>query len=216
MSKKKEDILQYDEENNIQNIQNPTEQLNYEIENKAQDIKALPASTKNINNRNINLIEDELNLNIDNNDNYDSDIDDPKYRLNSDLYQNQNGNEILIDENINNNYMPNNYDAFQNNINQNTFSKSLHFFKYHNYDHVFKEDNLIQNKSILELHNENALLKEELYKRAEIIKNKDETISEFLNLLTTFKTRFEQYEIKNNKLKQHILILEKQLKSKKK
>ena len=216
MSKKKEDILQYDQENNIQNIQNPTEQLNYEIENKAQDIKALPASTKNINNRNINLIEDELNLNIDNNDNYDSDIDDPKYRLNSDLYQNQNGNEILIDENINNNYMPNNYDAFQNNINQNTFSKSLHFFKYHNYDHVFKEDNLIQNKSILELHNENALLKEELYKRAEIIKNKDETISEFLNLLTTFKTRFEQYEIKNNKLKQHILILEKQLKSKKK
>ena len=216
MSKKKEDILQYDQENNIQNIQNPTELLNYEIENKVQDIKALPASTKNINNRNINLIEDELNLNIDNNDNYDSDIDDPKYRLNSDLYQNQNGNEILIDENISNNYMPNNYDAFQNNINQNTFSKSLHFFKYHNYDNVFKEDNLIQNKSILELHNENALLKEELYKRAEIIKNKDETISEFLNLLTTFKTRFEQYEIKNNKLKQHILILEKQLKSKKK
>ena len=213
MNPKREDISQYQQKKYNQNNQNPNDQLNYEIYSKPQNMKELSASKNSTKNQNINMADNELNLNIDNLDNYDSDIDDPKYRLNSDLYLNQNGNEIMVDEN-NNNYIPNNYNTFQNDINQNNFSKSLHSFKFHNYDNVFNQDNLIQNKSILELQNENALLKEELYKRAEIIKNKDETISEFQNLLTTFKTKFEQYENKNNQLKQHISLLEKQLKSK--
>ena len=213
MNPKREDISQYQQKKYNQNNQNSNDQLNYEIYSKPQNIKELSASKNSTKNQNINMANNELNLNIDNLDNYDSDIDDPKYRLNSDLYLNQNGNEIMVDEN-NNNYIPNNYNTFQNDINQNNFSKSLHSCKFHNYDNVFNQDNLIQNKSILELQNENALLKEELYKRAEIIKNKDETISEFQNLLTTFKTKFEQYENKNNQLKQHISLLEKQLKSK--
>ena len=164
------------------------------------------------------MIDDEMNINLDN---YDSDIDDPKYRLNSDLYLNQKNNELIVDENINNNYFPNKYDTFQNNISQNKLSVSnknsnnhLNCFKYHDYDNIFNQDNLIQNKSLLELQNENNLLKEELYKRAEIIKNKDETIAEFQSLVATFKTKFEQYEAKNNQLKQHISFLEKQLKTK--
>ena len=213
----KEDNFQYKQENNIQNIENPN-QLNYEIDNKVQNIKEFSSTKNNPNNHKINMIDDEMNINLDN---YDSDIDDPKYRLNSDLYLNQNNNEIIVDENINNNFFPNKYDTFQNNISQNKLSVSnknsnnhLNCFKYHDYDNIFNQDNLIQNKSVLELQNENNLLKEELYKRAEIIKNKDETIAEFQSLVATFKTKFEQYEDKNNQLKQHISLLEKQLKTK--
>ena len=202
---KKEENFQFHQLNN--NIQNSCEPFTYEINNKEENIKDISNQKKIINNQNINM-ECE-NQNQLNSDNYDSDIDDPKYMPNSEFENNIN----------NNNCFQNNYNTFQNNINQNqnelNFKKmnnSLNCFKFHNYHNIqVNQENLIENKSLIELQNENELLKGELYKKAQVIKNKDEIISEFQNLITTFKTKFEQYERKNNQLKQQILFLQNQL-----
>jgi chromosome segregation ATPase len=205
--KEKEEIYNYQQDNNEN--QNYPKENNNQIEN----LQDFPSGKNDINNQNIN----EINLNYDN---YDSDIDDPKYRPNSDLFLNHGGNGIIYDEKINNNYIPNNFNTFSNHINKTNLNfmklnNPLNCFKFHNYDNInFNQDNLCQNKSVFELQTENNLLKNELYKKAQIIKNKDEIISEFQSLITTFKTKFDQYEAKNHQLKQQIIILEKQLNSK--
>ena len=212
--KEKEDIYDYQQDN----IQNQNDQLLYENNNQIEKMPDFSSGKNDIDNQHINMEEDnEINLNYDN---YDSDIDDPKYRPNSDLFLNQGGNGIIYDEKINNNYIPNNFNTFSNHINKTNLNfmklnNPLNCFKFHNYDNInFNQDNLCQNKSVFELQTENNLLKNELYKKAQIIKNKDEIISEFQSLITTFKTKFDQYEAKNHQLKQQIIILEKQLNSK--
>ena len=212
--KEKEDIYDYQQDN----IQNQNDQLLYENNNQIEKMPDFSSGKNDIDNQHINMEEDnEININYDN---YDSDIDDPKYRPNSDLFLNQGGNGIIYDEKINNNYIPNNFNTFSNHINKTNLNfmklnNPLNCFKFHNYDNInFNQDNLCQNKSVFELQTENNLLKNELYKKAQIIKNKDEIISEFQSLITTFKTKFDQYEAKNHQLKQQIIILEKQLNSK--
>ena len=212
--KEKEDIYDYQQDN----IQNQNDQLLYENNNQIEKMPDFSSGKNDIDNQHINMEEDnKINLNYDN---YDSDIDDPKYRPNSDLFLNQGGNGIIYDEKSNNNYIPNNFNTFSNHINKTNLNfmklnNPLNCFKFHNYDNInFNQDNLCQNKSVFELQTENNLLKNELYKKAQIIKNKDEIISEFQSLITTFKTKFDQYEAKNHQLKQQIIILEKQLNSK--
>ena len=214
--KEKENINDYQQENN----QNHNDPLLYENNNPKENIQNFSSGKFDINNQNINMEENnEINLNYDN---YDSDIDDPKYRPNSDLFLNQDGNWIIFEEIINNNYIPNNYNTFSNNINKNNnnvncrkLNNPLNCFQFHNYDNInINQDNICQNKNAFELQTENNLLKNELYKKAQIIKNKDEIINEFQNLIATFKTKFEQYEANNNQLKQKIIFLEKQLNSK--
>ena len=200
------------------NIQNPCEPLNYDLNNNVQNIIDSYHSKSIMENRNINRYE-EKDINMDN---YDSDIDDPRYRPNSDLIKSQIKNEIIIDENNKNNYFQNDFqsqnDIQNNNINFKQENIPLNSFRFHNYEcfNIINnnQENIYHQKSILELENENDLLKQELFKREKIIKNKDETICEFQDLLTTFKTKFEQYEAKNNILKQKILFLEQQLNNK--
>ena len=216
--KEKVDIYNNQQDNN----QNQKEPLLNENNNRVDNLGDFSSGKNDINNQNINMEEvNEINSNYDN---YNSDIDDPKYRPNSNLFLNQDENGIIFDdvENINNNYIPNKYKTFSTNFNKNNINLNFrklnnysNCFKFHNYDNInINQDNLCQNKSVFELQTENNLLKNELYKKAQIIKNKDEIINEFQNLITTFKTKFEQYEAKNNQLKQKIILLEKQLNSK--
>ena len=216
--KEKVDIYNNQQDHN----QNQNDPLLNENNNQIDNLGDFSSGKNDINNQNINMEEaNEINSNYDN---YNSDIDDPKYRPNSNLFLNQDENGIIFDEveNINNNYIPNKYKTFSTNFNKNNINLNFrklnnysNCFKFHNYDNInINQDNLCQNKSVFELQTENNLLKNELYKKAQIIKNKDEIINEFQNLITTFKTKFEQYEAKNNQLKQKIIFLEKQLNSK--
>ena len=142
--------------------------------------------TKKINNQNKN----ENNLILDNNENhsndnaeyFDSDIDDPKYKPSYLLYNNVNKDmsekkeynfNDIFDDKLNKGY----------NINEpNIMSNS----KYHNYESDkntnIPKENYFQNKNILDLQNENELLKQELLKKSETIRSKDELISEFQNI----------------------------------
>ena len=169
-NKEKEDIYDYQQDN----IQNQNDQLLYENNNQIEKMPDFSSGKNDIDNQHINMEEDnEINLNYDN---YDSDIDDPKYRPNSDLFLNHGGNGIIYDEKINNNYIPNNFNTFSNHINKTNLNfmklnNPLNCFKFHNYDNInFNQDNLCQNKSVFELQTENNLLKNELYKKAQIIK----------------------------------------------
>ena len=178
---KREEAFQYQQMN--KNVRNPCESLAYEIDSQLQKIN--------------NMNFDQKNTLDDNLDNYDSDIDDPRYRPSSNLMENQDENELIVDEDLNN------YKTFQKKRIKKS-SNSLKNYTVRKYTNSMKRDNIFHKKSILELENENELLKEELFKRAQIIKNKDEVISEFQGLLTIFKSKFEQYEAKNNQLKQQI------------
>ena len=175
------------------NIKNQT----YEIYNK-EDLS--PSNT-------LDIGKEQIKENIDN---YDSDIDDPKYRPNTNILINQNENYI-IDNNVENKYLDKN-----NEYNIIKSKHPLYCYKFHNYDNIkiTDKENLYQNNNILELQNENELLKEELFKRAQIIKNKDEIIAEYQSLLTNFKNKFIQYETMNNQLKQQIIFLEQILNTK--
>ena len=172
---KREEAFQYQQMN--KNVRNPCESLAYEIDSQLQKIN--------------NMNFDQKNTLDDNLDNYDSDIDDPRYRPSSNLMENQDENELIVDEDLNN------YKTFQKKRIKKS-SNSLKNYTVHNYNNINMnpDNNIFHKKSILELENENELLKEELFKRAQIIKNKDEVISEFQGLLTIFKSKFEQYKQK--------------------
>ena len=120
------------------------------------------------------LNQPNINENKKNLENLDSDIDDPKYKPNFLIDNNRNKN-ILKDENYNNNFhnksVENNFMNY-NKINddylnkeQNNMSKS----RFHNFENIenfdFSKENFIQNKSILEVQNENELLKQEILKK---------------------------------------------------
>ena len=168
----------------------------------------------NLLNQTKKLINNE-NQSNDNAEYFDSDIDDPKYKpsylLNKDLREKKeyDFNNIVIDK-TNKEY---------NNINEpNIMSMScMSNSKYHNFENDknininIPKDNYFQNKNILDLQNENELLKQELLKKSETIRAKDELISEFQNIYKDLKSRFEQYESKNTQLKQQIKYLENQL-----
>ena len=168
----------------------------------------------NLLNQTKKIINNE-NQSNDNAEYFDSDIDDPKYKpsylLNKDLREKKeyDFNNIVIDK-TNKEY---------NNINEpNIMSmSSMSNSKYHNFENDknininIPKDNYFQNKNILDLQNENELLKQELLKKSETIRAKDELISEFQNIYKDLKSRFEQYESKNTQLKQQIKYLENQL-----
>ena len=172
----------------------------------------------NLLNQTKKLINNE-NQSNDNAEYFDSDIDDPKYKpsyllndnLNKDLREKKeyDFNNIVIDK-TNKEY---------NNINEpNIVSmSSMSNSNYHNFENDknininIPKDNYFQNKNILDLQNENELLKQELLKKSETIRAKDELISEFQNIYKDLKSRFEQYESKNTQLKQQIKYLENQL-----
>ena len=168
----------------------------------------------NLLNQTKKIINNE-NQSNDNAEYFDSDIDDPKYKpsylLNKDLKEKKeyDFNNIVIDK-TNKEY---------NNINEpNIVSmSSMSNSKYHNFENDknininIPKDNYFQNKNILDLQNENELLKQELLKKSETIRAKDELISEFQNIYKDLKSRFEQYESKNTQLKQQIKYLENQL-----
>ena len=168
----------------------------------------------NLLNQTKKIINNE-NQSNDNAEYFDSDIDDPKYKpsylLNKDLREKKeyDFNNIVIDK-TNKEY---------NNINEpNIMSmSSMSNSKYHNFENDknininIPKENYFQNKNILDLQNENELLKQELLKKSETIRAKDELISEFQNIYKDLKSRFEQYESKNTQLKQQIKYLENQL-----
>ena len=156
-------------------------------------------------------------LALDNNENaeyYSSDIDDPKYKPNSLLYKEEfynNNIKDLLNKNENVNYNMNDNDYMikeQNNMNK---SKYHNFDNFENIDYA-KESNY-KRKNILDLENENELLKQELLKKSETTRTKDELISEFQNIYNDLKIKFEQYELKNTQQRQQIKFLESQLKS---
>ena len=166
------------------------------------------------------LNQPNINENKKNLENLDSDIDDPKYKPNFLIDNNRNKN-ILKDENYNNNFhnksVENNFMNY-NKINddylnkeQNNMSKS----RFHNFENIenfdFSKENFIQNKSILDVQNENELLKQEILKKSEIIRTKDELITEFQNIYNDLKIKFQQYESKNAQLRQQIKFLESQI-----
>ena len=166
------------------------------------------------------LNQPNINENKKNLENLDSDIDDPKYKPNFLIDNNRNKN-ILKDENYNNNFhnksVENNFMNY-NKINddylnkeQNNMSKS----RFHNFENIenfdFSKENFIQNKSILDVQNENELLKQEILKKSEIIRTKDELITEFQNIYNDLKIKFQQYESKNAQLHQQIKFLESQI-----
>ena len=168
----------------------------------------------NLNEANLNFQRSESTTN-DHAEYYSSDIDDPKYRPNALLYQDENfnnniqtiigdKNNLKYNNNINDDYLIND---------QNIFTKS----KYHNFDSIenidIPKENNFKNKTILDLQNENELLKQELLKKSETIKSKDELISEFQNIYNDLKVKFEQYELKNSQLRQNIKFLESQIKN---
>ena len=213
-------------------MHNPNKKYGFIHNNKSSNKNKKEINQPFLNNINLqnyqNLIND-LNINEPNNLNlqrsesttndhaeyYSSDIDDPKYRPNALLYQDENFNNniqtIIGDKNkmnynkiINDDYLINN---------QIHFSKS----KYHNFDNIenidMPKENNFKNKTILDLQNENELLKQELLKKSETIKSKDELISEFQNIYNDLKIKFEQYELKNSQLRQNIKFLESQIKN---
>ena len=157
-----------------------------------------------INNQNNNENNSTNNYN-EREEYFDSDIDDPKYMPNYILFNNK-------DKNMSKNYNDNLNNEFGLN-NQNIIRNSRH----HNYDNIenldLPKDNFHPNKNILDLQNENELLKQELLKKSETIRTKDELISEFQNIYKDLKARFEQYELKNSQLKQQIKFLETQIKN---
>ena len=69
----------------------------------------------------------------------------------------------------------------------------------------------IQNKKCLETENQNNILRNELCKMQEVIKAKDNSISEFVNLITTFKDKFIKFEEKNNELRKENDLLRQKL-----
>ena len=161
---------------------------------------------QNMNENNFNFQSNENHSN-DNAEYYDSDIDDPKYRPNQILFNNIN-KEMLGKENFSTNNDKNKLNLDYNVNDQNIMSNS----RFHNFDNIeIPKENYYQNKNILDLQNENELLKLELLKKSETIRSKDELISEFQNIYKDLKIRFEQYELKNNQLKQHINYLESQI-----
>ena len=158
------------------------------------------------------------NFNFQNNENpneqsdqneeyFDSDIDDPKYMPNNMLYNNIN-KEILEKENLNSNNINKILNQGYNINEDNNLAKSRH----QNFDSLdIPKQHFYPNRNNLDLQNENELLKQELFKKSEIIRSKDELISEFRNIYNDLKIRFEQYELKNTQLKQHIKNLENQI-----
>ena len=196
-----------------------------------QNNKLSPKNKNNLNEPKINIADkifQNLNLlnqtkKIINNENqsndnaeyFDSDIDDPKYKpsylLNKDLREKKeyDFNNIVIDKK-NKEY---NIINEPNIMSMSSMSNS----KYHNFENDknininIPKENYFQNKNILDLQNENELLKQELLKKSETIRAKDELISEFQNIYKDLKSRFEQYESKNTQLKQQIKYLENQL-----
>ena len=160
-----------------------------------------------------NNTTNENNLDFDNNENDDylsSDIDDPKYKPNSLQYKDEfynNNIQNLLNKNDNINY----------NLNNDSIRKS----KYHNFDNLenidinFTKENNFRSKNIIDLENENELLKQDLLKKSETIRAKDELISEFQNIYKDLKIKFEQYESKNAQQKQQIKFLESQIESNK-
>ena len=156
-------------------------------------------NNQNVNENNFNFKNNE-NLNNENAEYYDSDIDDPKYRPNQILFNNLN-KEILEKESFKGDNINNKLNQEYNIGDQNILRNS----RYHNFESFeMPKENFYQNKNILELQKENQLLKQELIKKSEIIRSKDELISEFQNIYNDLKIRFEQYELKNIQLKQHI------------
>ena len=208
--------LNEEEKEEVTNINNNLcEPLTYAIDSQMQNDANIPQMENNIINdnnicSNINIEnENEVNENFDN---YDSDIDDPKYRPSPNILLNQNNN-LFLNNDANDDCFQNKYKTLQNN--RTNLNNSINKSKVHNYDNIeLNQENLSINKSKLELENENELLKQELFKKTEALKNKDEIISEFQNLFTDFKTKFEQYESRNNQLKQQVNYLEQQLASK--
>ena len=69
----------------------------------------------------------------------------------------------------------------------------------------------IQNKKFMEIENQNNILRNELCKMQEVIKAKDTSIQEFVNLITTFKDKFLKFEEKNNELKKENELLKQKL-----
>ena len=162
------------------------------------------------NNQKIKNMEDNIyeNQNNENDEFYNSDIDDPKYRPKNLAYDN---NKKDIDD-YNINKISNEY----NNLDYN--NKDINFMgnsRYHNFENIeslnIPKDNFYQNKTMLDLQNENELLKQEILKKSETIRSKDELITEFQNIYNDLKIRFEQYELKNNQMRQHIKYLEAQI-----
>ena len=145
-----------------------------------------------LNERNIPFPAEKDDLN-----NYDSDIDDPRYLPNFNLENMENPTKI-----------DNKYNLEEDVFN---IDNSLNQLKYHNNQRNFAQDNF---DNVLELKNENKLLKEELYKKSNIIKEKDEIISEFQSLYTEFKNKMVKYEERNVKLENYIKTLENQLNKK--
>ena len=166
-------------------------------------------SNQNMNQNNFNF-QNNANPNEQSEQNeeyFDSDIDDPKYRPNNMLYNNMN-KKMLEKENLNSNNINNILNQGYNIKEDNNLAKSRH----QNFDSLdIPKQNFYPNRNNLDLQNENELLKQELFKKSEIIRSKDELISEFRNIYNDLKIRFEQYELKNTQLKQHIKNLENQI-----
>ena len=74
-----------------------------------------------------------------------------------------------------------------------------------------QNDAHMQNQTMMELENENNLLKTEILKNQEMIQSKDGLNSEFKNLYSIFKQRFEQLDENNNSMQKYILELQKKI-----
>ena len=178
---------------NINNNNNINNDGPLDINNVLEDNK--------INNVNIpfdqedDILKSNQIINDDNkDDNYatDSDIDDPKYMPSSNIMEN---NQINLQN------MPN------PNIDNQNKSEILLKTKVM----ALQNDANLANQTMKELENENNLLRTEILKNKEKMQSKEGLNSEFQNLYSVFKQRFEQFEEKNISLQKYIKELEQKI-----
>ena len=128
---------------------------------------------QNINPDNLDVLQDEAS-----NYNTDSDIDDPKY---TPTYTSQNKDRIKTQPK-----------TFNPEVLTKTLEDKIRFIR---------NDNEFKNKNLIELENENNLLKTELLKLKDNLDAKDAIIGEFNALTEKSTEKFRQLEEKNDSLK---------------
>ena len=178
---------EYDNINRKENeiIKNEENNLHFQQNNNINNSNQIPIE----NSRSQEELQDEVNqkrlkqLKEEIENITDSDIDDPKYRPNSNPNVNTNQNN-----NMNTNNSIENRQSYQN------LQKNPDFLNLQSKIMYLENNNNLVNQTIYTLESENKILKTKLAKKDNIIKSKEDLNKEYQNLLSVFKDKLIQSE----------------------